>query len=370
VTANSSLTTSRRLVLWGVIGLAIFGALWLLSPVLFPFLVGLAIAYLLDPLVDRVERWGLSRTTATSIIMAAFVVVFAAVVLLLAPIMYDQLRGLSNKVVQGAEDLQDVLRPYIEKYLQSPTAPEAGSQENFGMATQALRWVGGFATQLIGGGLAFFNILSLVFITPVVGFYLLRDWDRIVATVDLWLPRDHALVIRKLLREIDGRLAGFLRGQALVCMLLGVFYAIGLTVVGLHYGLIIGLVTGLASFIPYVGMLVGAATGLAVAFFQFESWIGVAVVAGVFLAGQIIEGNFVSPILVGDRVGLHPVWLMLAVLAGGALLGFVGVLIAVPAAAAIAVLLRYALERYLESPLYRGVPAIPTSAAPEKDDVP
>jgi predicted PurR-regulated permease PerM len=137
----------------------------------------------------------------------------------------------------------------------------------------------------------------------------------------------------------------------------------------LHYGLVIGLVTGLASFIPYIGMLVGAATGLAVAFFQFESWIGIAVVAGIFLAGQFIEGNFVSPILVGDRVGLHPVWLMLAVLAGGALLGFVGVLIAVPAAAAIAVLLRYALDRYLESPLYRGAPLPAVPAAPDKDEI-
>ena len=369
MSAAPSLTAGRRLLLWGAIGLAIFTVLWLLSPVLFPFLVGLAIAYLLDPMVDRVERWGLSRTTATSIIMAAFFVVLAAIILLVAPILYDQLYGLSNRVLQGADDLQDLLRPYIQKYLQSPSAPDAGSQESLGMATQALRWVGGFATQLISGGLAVFNILSLVFITPVVGFYLLRDWDRIVATIDLWLPRDHAPVIRKLLREIDGRLSGFLRGQALVCVSLGIFYAIGLTVVGLHYGLIIGLATGLASFIPYVGMLAGAATGLAVAFFQFESWIGVAVVAGVFLAGQFIEGNFVSPILVGDRVGLHPVWLMLAVLAGGALLGFVGVLIAVPAAAAIAVLLRYALERYLQSPLYRGGPAVAAPAAPEKDDV-
>ena len=368
MTAAPSLTASRRLLLWGVIGVAILSAIWLLSPVLFPFLVGLAIAYLLDPLVDRLERWGISRATGTSIIMAAFFVALALVIVLLAPILYDQLHGLSNRVLQAADDLQDVLRPYIQKYLQSPSAPDAGSQESLGMATQALRWVGGMAGQLISGGLAIFNILSLVFITPVVGFYLLRDWDRIVATIDLWLPRDHAPVIRKLLREIDGRLAGFLRGQALVCVLLGVFYAVGLTVVGLHYGLIIGLVTGLASFIPYVGMLVGAATGLAVAFFQFESWVGVAVVAGIFLAGQFIEGNFVSPVLVGDRVGLHPVWLMLAVMAGGALLGFVGVLIAVPAAAAIAVLLRYALDRYLESPLYRGAPVPAMPSAPEKGD--
>lgn len=368
MSATPSLTAGRRLLLWSAIGLAIFGALWLLSSVLFPFLVGLAIAYLLDPLVDRVERWGISRATATSLVMAAFFIALVVVCVILAPLLYDQLYGLSDRILRGAENLQTVLRPYIEKYLQMPSMPDsAPGGESLGMATQALRWAGSFAGQLITGGLAVFNIVSLVFITPVVAFYLLRDWAGIVATVDMWLPRDHAPTIRKLLHEIDVRLAGFLRGQALVCLSLGIFYAIGLTLVGLHYGLIIGLATGLASFIPYVGMLAGAATGLAVAFFQFESWIWVAIVAGIFLAGQFIEGNFVSPILVGDRVGLHPVWLMLAVLAGGALLGFVGVLIAVPAAAGIAVLLRYALERYLESPLYRGSPQ-PVAASPEKDD--
>ena len=360
------LTTSRRLVLWGVIGLGIFVAVWLLSPVLFPFLVGLAIAYVLDPVVDRVERWGLGRTTATSLVMAAFVIVLAAVVVLLAPVIYDQIHGLSNKAVSAVQTLQDLVHPYIEKYLQSPPMPDgAPGGESISIMTQALRWASGFAGQIISGGLAVFNILSLVFITPVVGFYLLRDWDRIVATVDLWLPRDHAPVIRKLLGDIDIKLAGFLRGQALVCLLLGIFYAIGLTVVGLHYGLIIGLATGLVSFVPYIGMMLGAGIGIAVAFFQFESWIGVAIVAGIFLAGQFLEGNFVSPILVGDRVGLHPVWLMLAVLAGGALLGFVGVLIAVPAAAAIAVLMRFALDRYLESPLYRG---LAPPSVPEKDE--
>ena len=368
MTQAASLTTSRRLLLWSGIGLLVFVAIWLLSAVLFPFLVGLAIAYLLDPVVDRVERWGVGRTLATSLVMAAFFVVLAVVVVLLTPVLYEQLRGLSLRVASGAEDLQNLLRPYIEQYLQAPTGESSGGGEkSLGIATQALRWAGGFAGQVITGGLAVFNILSLIFITPVVAFYLMRDWDRIVATVDLWLPRDHAPTIRKLLQEIDGRMSGFLRGQALVCLLLGILYAIGLTVVGLHYGLIIGLLTGLVSFVPYIGMLLGAGIGLGVAFFQFDSWLMVAAVAGVFIAGQVIEGNFVSPILVGDRVGLHPVWLMLAVLAGGALLGFVGVLIAVPAAAAIAVLLRYTLDRYLESPLYRG-PAV-AAPPPEKGDV-
>lgn len=368
MSAEASLTTGRRIALWAFIGLAIFFTIWLLSPVLLPFLVGLAIAYVLDPAVDRVERLGLGRLWATALVVTIFFFVLLAVILLLVPVLYEQVRGLSNKIVQGVEELYVLLQPYIDQFLeQSPAAAEGKGAEGLGIAAQALRWAGGIAGQLVSGGIALFNILSLMFITPVVAFYLLRDWDRIVATIDLWLPRDYAPVIRRLLHEIDARMAGFLRGQALVCVLLGIFYAAGLTVVGLSYGLIIGLITGLVSFVPYIGMLLGAGVGLGVAFFQFDSWWMIVAVGAVFLAGQVIEGNFVSPILVGDRVGLHPVWLMLAVLAGGALFGFVGVLIAVPVAAAIAVLIRYALERYLESPLYRG-PGVAEVKLPEKDD--
>ena len=369
MTGPGSLTAGRRLWLWGGILAAIVAAIWLLSPVLLPFLVGLAIAYVLDPAVDKVERWGLGRTFATSLVMAAFFFALAAIVLLLSPVLVDQVHGLIRWVARGVEELQELVRPYLEEYLNQPQPKAEGKgAENIGIATQAIKWAGGMAGQLVQGGIALFNILSLIFIMPVVAFYLLRDWDHIVATVDMWLPRDRAPTIRKLLQEIDSRMAGFLRGQALVCVLLGVFYAAGLTLVGLSYGLIIGLVTGLVSFVPYIGMLVGAGVGLGVAFFQFDNWWMVAAVAGVFMLGQILEGNFVSPILVGDRVGLHPVWLMLAVMAGGALFGFVGVLIAVPVAAAFAVLLRFALEKYLESPLYRG-PDSPVAQEADKGDL-
>lgn len=368
MTDPAALTASRRLWLWGGILAAMVAAIWLLSPVLFPFLVGLAIAYVLDPVVDKVERWGVRRTFATALVMAAFFFILAAIILLLSPILVDQVSGLTRWVAQGIEELQGLIRPYLEEYLNQPQQkPDGKGAESIGIATQAIKWAGGMAGQLVQGGIAVFNILSLLFITPVVAFYLLRDWDRIVATVGMWLPRDRAPTIRKLLQEIDSRMAGFLRGQALVCVLLGVFYAAGLTLVGLSYGLIIGLITGLVSFVPYIGMLVGAGVGLSVAFFQFDSLWMVAAVAGVFMLGQIIEGNFVSPILVGDRVGLHPVWLMLAVMAGGALFGFVGVLIAVPVAAAIAVLLRFALEKYLESPLYRGPDGVMTPDAEQGD---
>lgn len=363
-----ALTPGRRLALWSAIIALFLFALWLLSPVLFPFLVGLAIAYVLDPAVDRAERAGVSRTVATTLIMSAFFIVIGLGLVLLAPLLYEQLRGLVQNLAEGADSLYRLARPYLDRYINSGRSPTGGADtQGVSMATEALGWLAGFLGSVWSGGLAFFNMLSLVFITPVVAFYLLRDWDRIVATVDLWLPRPHAPLIREQLQEVDKRLAGFLRGQALVCLLLGAFYAIGLTLLGLSYGLVIGLVTGLVSFIPYFGMLLGAGAGLAVAFFQFDSWWMIGAVAGVFLIGQFIEGNFFSPILVGDRVGLHPVWVMLALLAGGALFGFVGLLIAVPGAAAIAVLLRFALGRYMTSSLYRGNPNAP-AAMPDKSE--
>lgn len=363
---EQTLTVRRRALMWTAILGGLLFALWWLSPVLFPFLAGLVIAYILDPAVDRAERWNMSRTVATTVVMALFFIAVALFLLLLAPLLYDQLRGLSRKLTNAAEDLYDLVRPYIDQYLAREAAREGGeTSPGVDLAGQALGWLGGLLGGLWSGGIALFNVLSLIFVTPIVVFYLLRDWDRIVATVDLWLPRDHAPVIRAQLQEIDRRMSGFLRGQALVCVLLGVFYAVGLTLTGLSYGLIIGLVTGLVSFIPYFGMLIGAGIGLLVAFFQFENWWMTAAVAGVFMLGQILEGNFVSPILVGDRVGLHPVWVMLALLAGGALFGFIGLLVAVPAAAAIGVVLEYALERYLKSPLYRGEDLQP-SRPPDK----
>ena len=203
-------------------------------------------------------------------------------------------------------------------------------------------------------GMALFNFLSLLFVTPVVAWYLLRDWDRIVAKVDQWLPRPYAEEIRGQMEEIDKRLAGFVRGQAMVCFFLAAFYGTGLTALGLNYGLVVGVVAGLISFIPYVGSVTGFVLSMLLALVQFDNpwWIGA--VAGVFIVGQAIEGNFLTPKFVGGRVGLHAVWVILALFAFGALFGFVGVLVAVPVAAVIGVLTRYLLQRYLESRYYTG----------------
>src|SRR5690606_34210818 len=210
------------------------------------------------------------------------------------------------------------------------------------------------------------NLLALLFITPIVAFFLLRDWDDIVGRLDKWLPRPWAGVIREQAALIDETLAGFVRGQALVCLFLGTFYAVVLTVVGLDFGITIGLITGILSFIPYVGTTFGFVTSIAVAFAQFSEWLPILLVAGLFIAGQAIEGNFLTPKLVGDRVGLHPVWVIFALLAAGSLFGFVGVLLAIPVAAVIGVLARFVLGRYLTSRYYRG--GLPASGPPPRKD--
>ncbi|HYR64844.1 MAG TPA: AI-2E family transporter, partial [Reyranella sp.] len=230
------------------------------------------------------------------------------------------------------------------------------------LQTDATQWAGqvlAVAGSVAGGlarrGVALINLLALVFLTPVVTFYLLRDWAKVIAALDGALPLDHADTIRKLARESNAAIAGYVRGQALVCIALGTIYAVGLSLVGLQFGLIIGLIAGAISFIPFVGTFVGAVMALGMALAQFPpDWISVAKVAAVFLFGQMMEGNVLSPKLVGDRVGLHPVWIMFALLAGGSLFGFVGILIAVPTAAVIGVVVRHLLGRYRESGIYRG----------------
>lgn len=206
---------------------------------------------------------------------------------------------------------------------------------------------------VITNGFALINILSLVLITPIVAFYMLRDWDTFVAKVDSLLPKQSKKSIEKQAREIDRILASFIRGQLSVCVLLGTFYAVGLYIVGLDLGVLVGFLAGIISFIPYVGTIFGFVVSMAIAFAQFDNMMQILQVAGVFLVGQFIEGNFLTPKLVGDSVGLHPVWVMFALLAGGVLLGFLGLMIAVPVAAIIGVIMRHAIENYKQSSLYR-----------------
>ena len=349
------MTRESRIGFWLAAVAVAGGLVYVLSDVLMPFVAGMLVAYFLDPVADRLEAKGCSRTLATSLITAAFFVIVVALLLLLIPLLQGQVAGFASRVPRYVAALREHAGPLLE-WLTESLADEEGSLSDAagGYAGQVLAWAGAVLQKIWSGGMAILNLLSLALITPLVAFYLLRDWDRIVERIDALLPREQASVVRDQVAEIDRTMAGFVRGQATVCLILGTFYGVGLTIVGLDFGLLVGLGTGLISFIPYFGMLVGLAVGFGIALAQFSEWIPIALVAAVFAVGQLIEGNFLTPKLVGEKVGLHPVWIIFALLAGGALFGFTGVLLSVPVAAAIGVLVRFAVGRYLGSTLYQG----------------
>jgi predicted PurR-regulated permease PerM len=348
-----ALPVREQMKYWGLAAAGFLLLLWLLGDVLLPFVVGGAIAYLLDPVADRLERLGLGRVLATVVITVGVILVFVVLALLIVPTLVRQASGLVATAPQMVQQMQTFLG---ERF---PDVLDADSQ-----LRQSLNGLGATlqerGAQLLERVLAsvsgLVNVVLLVVLVPVITFYLLMDWDRMVTRVDELLPREHAPVIRKLAAEIDATMAGFLRGQGTVCLILGTFYAVGLMLAGLQFGLVVGLAAGLISFIPYVGTILGGATAIGLALFQFwGEWHLVGLVAAIFVAGQVMEGNFLTPKLVGGSVGLHPVWLIFALSAFGTLFGFVGLLIAVPVAAMLGVLTRFGITQYRQSLLYRGL---------------
>lgn len=361
-------TAGTRQYRFWLIALALFLlALYLLSSILVPFVAAMAVAYFLDPACDRLERAGLSRTLATTVVTVIFALFLATALLILVPLLLEQLSQLVERFPRYVEALRKALQPILSDLARRLPAESVGEPSGI-LSSQVgsiVSWLGTAIAGVVTGGLALVNILSVMFVTPVVAFYLLRDWDYMVERIDVCLPRQHAATIREQAALIDKTLAGWVRGQSTVCLLLGAFYAIGLTVIGLDFGLAVGLMAGLLSFIPYVGTISGFVAGLAIAFSQYSDWGPIVAVLAVFVVGQLVEGNFLTPKLVGDRVGLHPVWVMFSLFAGGALFGFVGVLLALPVAAVIGVLVRFAVSRYLESRYYsRGEPQGEPSAVP------
>ncbi len=347
----------RHMVFW-IAALAVFaGLLWLLSPILLPFVLGMAIAYVLDPLADRLTKRGMSRLAAVLLILGAFVVAFALLLLLILPVLASQLSGFIDKLPSYALRIQSVVSDPDHPWLKRIVGDNfVGADKSVGdLINQAMGYLTQVAASLWAKGQALISIFSLVVITPVVAFYLLCDWHRMVATVDRLIPLHQRDTVRSLLREIDAAISAYVRGQSGVCLILGSYYAVGLTLAGLNFGLLIGVVSGLISFIPYVGSLTALVLALAVAVAQFfPEWSHILIVGGIVLVGQFVEGNVLAPNLVGHSVGLHPVWLMFALFAFGYLFGFVGLLLAVPLAAATGVLIRFALRRYMASPLYTG----------------
>ena len=340
---------------WLVLGVVIFAFLYSVKAILLPFVVGIMVAYFLDPLADRLEKYGFTRGLATLLITTIF---FAAAIIafcFLVPVLYQQLEALVVSLPRLISENQHRLVPQVHHWLLGldPAVSQKIADGGKDLSITILGYLGGLLSNVMQSGLALINLLSLIFITPVVAFYFLRDWDIMVARMHTLLPRKHAALIKQQLSLVDKTLSGFIRGQTQVCLMLGIFYMIALSVVGLESGALIGFLTGVATFIPYVGMIGGSVIGLIVAWFQFGSWQGVLIVGAIFLAGEMIEGNFVAPNLVGDKVGLHPVWIIFGMLAGGKLFGLLGVVLAVPATAVFGVLIRFLTAQYLTSQYYK-----------------
>ncbi|MEX0344678.1 MAG: AI-2E family transporter [Rhizobiaceae bacterium] len=350
-------TFRRQIIFWLVTAAFFILFLYVFSAILLPFVAGMILAYFLDPVADRLEAVGLSRVAATITILIGFLLVFILGLMIVMPILATQLADFISRMPGYITRLQALIGDFDPQWLKEAIGVDSvGLRE--GLNT-LLQQGAGFLTTLFqsvwNSGKALVDIAGLFVVTPVVAFYMLLDWDKMIAKIDSWVPRDHLGTVRTLATDINKSTAAFVRGQGTVCIMLGLFYAIGLTLIGLNFGLLIGLFAGLISFIPYVGSLVGLVLALGVALVQFwPDWIWIAAAACVFFAGQFIEGNILQPKLVGSSVGLHPVWLMFALFAFGSLFGFVGLLIAVPASAAVGVLVRFAIDRYLASPLYNG----------------
>ncbi len=347
----------RKALAWMSLFALFLAFIWLLGDILLPFVVGLIIAYFLDPVADRLCRAGCSRVFATSLIMITLVFVILFLLLFLVPLIASEVRDMVAAIPEQLQAIRVALEDLARRWTgdKFPAFQEELKRTVANWSSDWTAYASGFLKSLWSGGLALVNFLSLILVTPVVVFYLLLDWDKMVARIDSWLPRDNAPTIRRLVGEMNQVVSGFLRGQGTVGLILGVLYAVALTVVGLKYGLLIGMTAGLLSFIPFVGSIVGLLLSLGVAISQFwPEWVPVVTVVAIFLAGQAIEGNVLQPKIVGDRIRLHPVWIIFSLFAFTYLFGIVGALIAVPVAAAIGVLARFSVNEYRQSTLYRA----------------
>lgn len=344
-----------RIQVWSLLGLAaIIWLLVLLEPILMPFFVSIILAYLGDPLTDWLEARGLSRRLAVSVVFLVLSLAIGTACLVLIPLLGRQIAQLIEALPVIFAWVQTTVLPWI----QSMTGMDFSTDFDQLRQTLMANWkeTGTFAASLLAqvsrSGLVFIAWIANLALIPVVTFYLLLDWDRLKSRIRDLIPRRYEPTIMRLVTECDEVLAAFLRGQLMVMLSLGIIYAVGLTLVGIQFGVLIGIVAGLASIVPYLGVIVGLAIALVVAFFQYGDLLHLAGVGGVFAVGQMIEGVVLQPLLLGDRIGLHPVAVIFAVLAGGQLFGFTGILLALPVAAVIMVLLRYLHERYKNSSLY------------------
>lgn len=348
-----ALPVQQQAKYWGIATAVFLITLWFLGDVILPFVLGGAIAYCLDPIADRLEKLGCSRIVAVAIITLVTVLIFVLLILLVIPMLVQQTAQLINTAPELFHRLQAVL---TEKFPALVDQDSTIRQQLLAIGDTIQSKGGELINSLLSSALGLINLLVLIVVVPVVAFYLLLDWDNMVARIDDMLPRDHVDIVRKIGRDIDNTLAAFIRGQGTVCLILGSYYGIALMIAGLNFGLVVGFIAGVISFIPYVGALVGGVLAIGLAIFQFwGEWLSIGIIAAIFGLGQFLEGNILTPKLVGGSIGLHPVWLIFALSVFGSLFGFVGMLVAVPVAAMIGVVARYGLGRYKESLLYRGL---------------
>jgi predicted PurR-regulated permease PerM len=351
------MTFQRQVLFWiGALVLLVL-AMWLLREVLLPFVAGITLAYFLNPLADRLERLGVSRMVASLIMIAVVILSFVILALLFMPILGAQISAFVQGLPSTITRLQTVLTDETKEWLTKIVGDRLPDlNKSLGeIVTEGAKWIVTFLASIWAGGQALFSIVTLLVIAPVIAFYVLYDWHKMIAKVDSWVPRRNRETVRALAREMDRAIAGFVRGQAGVGLVLGAFYAVALTLAGLNFGFLIGMISGLISFIPYVGSLTGLLLAAVVAIAQFwPEWKWILLIVAIFFSGQFLEGYILQPKLVGESVGLHPVWLMFALFAFGYLFGFVGLLLAVPIAAAMGVLIRFGLKQYMASSLYTG----------------
>jgi len=346
----------RKLLAWSAILFALGLFVTLFKEVLLPFVVGLAIAYFLDPVADWMERRKAPRWLAATLAILLFALIALLVVIMAFPLLQTQFAAAAEALPRYGAKIEAELAGLLD-YLSVTLATEDLQRMREAVGGQVGKAVDLFG-KLVGtvftSGIALINVATLLFVTPIVAFYLLRDWDKLVAWLDALVPRAYAPTVRQQAKLIDETLSGFVRGQATVCMVLGFGYGAALTLAGLQFGFVIGILSGILTFIPYVGSIFGLVASVGLALLQFDDPVRIGIVAAIFVIGQVIEGNLLTPKLVGDRVGLHPVWVIFALFAGGAVLGFLGMLLALPVAASIGVLARFAVGQYRSSEIYHG----------------
>ncbi len=347
-------TVARQAAFWISVFFLFVLFVWLLGPVLMPFVFGAIIAYFLNPVCEKITRWGIPRWGAALLVLGVFGVVLILLAFALGPLLIEQVANFIHQVPTYINESKTYLEPKLQSFMrQIPGTKPQDLQQVGGEYTGKILSVGSTILEsLWQSGATIINLISLILIMPIVAYYLMKEWQNIIAKIDSWLPQAHAPVIRHELEKIDRTLAGFVRGQATVCFVLGCFYGTALSLVGLNFAIFIGVMAGVISFIPLVGSTTGFVTAIVVALFQFGDFTHVAIVMGIFVFAQFVEGNFLTPTLVGESVGLHPLWIIFALMAGGYLFGFIGLLLAVPVAAVFGVLVRFLLNRYLHSTYY------------------